>query len=125
MRQVKIDTVCLDHGNPTPRAAIKYEIRPMTAVSDKAGLAELCEMLGQHEVSHRAAQLAAWHLSNGMSWQALAALRTPQAIGSTASYTREEVAAAKKAVEKAWQLRQQRQQSETGAQTLASSSANK
>ena len=41
MRQVKVETVCLDYGNPTPRPAIKYEIRPMSAATDKAGLAEV------------------------------------------------------------------------------------
>ncbi len=124
MRQMKLETVCLDHGNPTPRAAIKYEIRPMTSATDKAGLSELCELLGRHEVSHRAAQLAAWHFSNGMSWKALAGLQTRQAIGSIPSYTREEIAAAKKAAEKAMQLHQQ-QQSKSGTQTSANSSAAK
>ena len=70
MRRVKLETVCLDHGNPVPRATIKYEIRPVAAAMDKAGVAEVCEMLGRHEISHRAAQLAAWHLSNDMSWRA-------------------------------------------------------
>ena len=125
MRQVKVETVCLDHGNPPPRPAIKYTIQPMTAVTNKAGLAEVCEMLGRHNISHRAAQLAAWHLSNGMSWQALADLRTPQAFGSTPSYTRDEVAAAKKAVEKAVEIHKQRQQAEAGKQALAAAPATK
>ena len=54
-------------------------------------MAEVCEMLGRHEISHRAAQLAAWHLSNDMSWRALAALQTKQAVGSTPSYTKDEL----------------------------------
>ncbi len=123
MRQVKVETVCLDYGNPTPRAAIKYEIRPMSAATDKAGLAEVCELLGRHEISHRAAQLAAWHLSNGMSWQSLAGLRTQQAIGSIPSYTPEEIAAAKKAVKKALEMHGQRQSAPAQGQTLAASPA--
>ena len=123
MRQVKVETVCLDYGNPTPRAAIKYEIRPMSAATDKAGLAEVCELLGRHQISHRAAQLAAWHLSNGMSWQSLAGLRTQQAIGSIPSYTPEEIAAARKAVKKALEMHGQRQSAPSQGQTLAASSA--
>ena len=122
MRQVKLDTVCLDYGNPTPRPAITYEIQPISAVTDKAGLAELCELLGRHEINHRAAQLAAWHLSNGMSWQSLADLRTQQAIGSIPSYTGEEMAAAKKAVAKALDMHRKRQPT-AQPQTLAASSA--
>ena len=80
-------------------------------------------MLGRHEIGHRAAQLAAWHLSNGMSWRSLAALRTPQAIGSTASYTSDEIAAAKRAVAKAEQLHKQRQSADAQRSTLAASSA--
>ena len=81
-QKVKLETVCLDYGHPTPRPAMKYEIRPVAAVTDKEGLAELCELLGRREIGHRAAQLAAWHLSNGMSWEKLAGLRTKQAIGT-------------------------------------------
>ena len=62
------------------------------------------------EIGHRAAQLAAWHLSNGMSWEKLAGLRTKQAIGTIPSYTKDEIAAAKKAVEKAVALHKQRQE---------------
>jgi hypothetical protein len=123
MRQVKIETVCLDHGNPVPRPAIPYEIRPMSGATDKPLLAEVCELLGRHEIGHRAAQLAAWHLSNGMSWPSLAALRTPQAIGSIAAYTSEEIAAAKKAVAKAEQLHKQRQSADAQRSTWTASSA--
>jgi hypothetical protein len=122
-RQLKVDTVCLDYGHPTPRPAIKYDIQPISAATDKAGVAEVCELLGRREISHRAAQLAAWHLSNDMSWPALAALRTRQAIGSTPSYTQEELLAAKKAVEKALAMHRQRQSTAAPPQTLAASSA--
>ena len=108
-QQAKLETVCLDYGHPRPRPAMKYEIRPVAAVTDKEGVAELCELLGRREIGHQAAQLAAWHLSNDMSWKKLAGLRKKQAIGTIPSYTKDEIAAAKKAVEKAIALHKQRQ----------------
>ena len=104
-----METICLDYGHPRPRPAIKYEIRPGAVVADKEGLAEVCELLGRQEIDHRAAQLAAWHLSNDMSWEKLAGLRTKQTIGTKPSYTKDEIAAAKKAVEKAVALHKRRQ----------------
>ncbi len=88
-RQVKLETICLDYGHPRPRPAIKYQIRPGAVVADKEGLAEVCELLGRQEIDHRAAQLAAWHLSNDMSWEKLAGLRTKQTIGTKPSYTKD------------------------------------
>jgi hypothetical protein len=73
--QLKLKSVCLEHGKPTPRPAMRYEIRPIEAVTDKAEVHELCRMLGRGEVSQRVAQAAAWHLANDMSWQELAALK--------------------------------------------------
>ena len=64
MRTLKLETVCLDYGHPRPRPELKYEILPVSAATDKAGVAEICEMLGRGEISHRAPQLAAWHFSN-------------------------------------------------------------
>jgi hypothetical protein len=123
MRKVKLETVCLDYGHPRPRPEMKYEIRPVSAATDKAGVAEICEMLGRHEISHRAAQLAAWHFSNDMSWESLAALRTKQAIGTSPSYTKAELAAAKKAAQQALELHQKRQQPDAGKPQSANQGA--
>jgi hypothetical protein len=71
----KVPTVCLDHGKAEPRAAIPYEIKPIESYSSKPGVRELCQMLGNGKMNQRAAQAAAWHLNNNMSWQELAAKR--------------------------------------------------
>ena len=71
--QIKVNTVCLEHGKAEPRAAIPYEIKPIESFTQKPGVKELCQMLGTGKIDQRAAQAAAWHLSNGMSWQELAA----------------------------------------------------
>ncbi len=84
--QIKVPTVCLDHGLDEPRPAIPYEIKPIESYTNKPGVRELCAALGKGQVSQRAAQAAAWHLNNGMSWQELAAKRIHRANGTTQPY---------------------------------------
>jgi hypothetical protein len=68
----KVPTVCLDHGKAEPRAAVPYEIKPIESYTTKPGVRELCQMIGSGQISQRAAQAAAWHLNNDMTWQELA-----------------------------------------------------
>jgi hypothetical protein len=99
--KMKLETLCLDHGKPDPRAAIPYEVRPIGKVSDKPELPRILEMLGRGEISHKAAQVAAWHLVDGMSWEKLAALHERTTAGSIPRYSRQDLDAAKKALAKA------------------------
>lgn len=82
----KVPAVCLEHGKEDPRAAIPYEIKPIESFTKKSGVRELCEMLGQGQLNQRAAQAAAWHLNNDMSWQQIAAKRIRHANGSSEPY---------------------------------------
>jgi hypothetical protein len=84
--KIEVDTVCLEHGKAEPRAAIPYEIKPIDSFTEKAGVKELCQMLGTGQVDQRAAQAAAWHLMDGMSWQELAAKHYKYANGTTKPY---------------------------------------
>ena len=84
--QLKVTTVCLEHGKDEPRAAIPYEIKPLESVTTKAGVEELCQSLGNGQLNQRAAQVAAWHLNNDMSWQELAAKRFSFANGTSRPY---------------------------------------
>ena len=97
----KFESVCLDYGKPDPKPQLEYEIKPIGSCIDKPGVAEVCAMLGRGEISRRAAQLAAWHLNNDMSWEKLAGIRQKATFGTKASYTRKELEAAKQAAEKA------------------------
>jgi hypothetical protein len=72
VRQVKLPIVCLEHGKKDPKPTIPYEIRPIDSFTQKAGVKELMQMLGSGKISQRAAQAAAWHLQNGLSWEELA-----------------------------------------------------
>ena len=84
--QFKVPTVCLEHGKPEPRPAIAYEIQPIESVTDKPEVQELCRMLGTGQINQRAAQVAAWNLNNGMSWQQLAAKQLQYANGASEPY---------------------------------------
>lgn len=84
--QIRVACVCLEHGKPDPRPAIPYEIRPVSALSSDAKVAELLKMLGRGEIPQPAAQAAAWHLANDLSWEELAAKRVHRANGASYPY---------------------------------------
>ncbi len=93
--QLKVATVCLEHGKPDPRPSMKYEIRPIEEATNRPAVAELCRKLGSGEVNQRVAQVAAWHLNNDMSWEELAKKHYKYANGMTKPYfTPDEIRAA-------------------------------
>lgn len=111
--QLKVTTVCLEHGKPEPRPAMKYEIKPIQQATDKPEVHELCRLLGQGQISQRAAQVAAWHLNNGMSFEQLAAKQLKFADGSTAPYfSPQELQAGLQIVAQATKTVQERQKTE-------------
>jgi hypothetical protein len=67
-----VPIVCLEHGKHDPKPTVKYEIRPIDQFTDKAGVRELCSILGTGKLPQRVAQVAAWHLNNDMTWEQLA-----------------------------------------------------
>jgi len=70
---VHCPTVCLDYGKKDPRPAVPYKIVPVEQYTDNPAVQELGRMLGTGQINQRAAQAAAWHLQNGLSWEQLAA----------------------------------------------------
>lgn len=108
--QMKLTTVCLEHGKPEPRPAMKYEIKPIEQYTNKAELQELCRMLGRGMLPQRVAQVAAWHLANGMSWEELAGKQIRFANGMRRPYfAPQELRAGIQAVAVATRLAQERQ----------------
>ncbi|HLA84267.1 MAG TPA: hypothetical protein VJL29_05705 [Thermoguttaceae bacterium] len=83
---LKAPTVCLEHGKHDPRPEVAYAIKPIDQFTDKGEIRELCTMLGQGRLNQRAAQAAAWHFSDGMSWQELAAKQLRFANGTSQPY---------------------------------------
>lgn len=78
--------VCLEHGKPDPRAAMKYEMRPLETLSTRPEIRELTVMLGNKQVSYRVAQIVAWHVANEMSWEELAAKTVTRLGGGSYPY---------------------------------------
>ena len=70
--KIKVQTVCLEHGKEDPNPRVPYELRPITSFTQKAELIEMCKMLGRGEIDQVSAQAAAWHLSDGLTWDQLA-----------------------------------------------------
>jgi len=71
--KLKMPVVCLEHGKQDPAAHIPYEIRPLETFTKDPQVKALLTMLGQGKLDQHAAQAAAWHFANGMSWDELAA----------------------------------------------------
>jgi hypothetical protein len=86
----KVPCMCLEHGKPEPRAAMTYKLAPIESLSTKPGVEALCRLLGYGKISQRAAQVAAWHLNNDMSWETLANKRIEHADGSSEPYFSQE-----------------------------------
>jgi hypothetical protein len=109
--QLKATTVCLEHGKREPRPNVPYQIRPIDQVTDKAMVQEVCRMVGSGLLSQRAAQVAAWHLNNNMTWEQLASKQWHFANGTTAPYfSPQELQAGMQAVAVATRLVEQHKQ---------------
>lgn len=81
--QVKVPTVCLEHGKKVPHAHMQYEIHPIEDFSTKPELKTLLTNFGREGGDQRATQAAAWHLSNDMTWEELAAKQIEHLDGSS------------------------------------------
>jgi hypothetical protein len=69
--KVKVPLVCLEHGKDEPNSRVPYEIRPTSSYTKDARIEGLLTMLGEGNLDQKAAQAAAWHFANNMSWEEL------------------------------------------------------
>jgi hypothetical protein len=69
--KVKVPLVCLEHGKDEPNSRVPYEIRPTSSYTKDGRIEELLSMLGEGNLDQKAAQAAAWHFANNMSWDEL------------------------------------------------------
>jgi hypothetical protein len=100
--KIKLETVCLEHGKKEPNARVPYEIRPIESFTSDANVQELCKILGGGQVSQRAAQAAAWHLADHMSWEQLMDKKIHHLIGGDEVYfSRDEILAAMQITDRA------------------------
>lgn len=87
---LKVACVCLEHGKDEPRAAIPYKIVPLKEVNGDATLSALLKSLANGECDQRSAQAAAWHITDEMSWEELAAKRIERIGGQSYPYFSEQ-----------------------------------
>jgi hypothetical protein len=71
--KLTVPCVCLEHGKPDPNPRMTYRIVPLEMVSSDPRVAELCTQLGNGKLPQNTAQAAAWHITDGLSWEELAA----------------------------------------------------
>jgi hypothetical protein len=81
--QFKVPCVCLEHGKKEPRSSVPYEIKPIEALTTKPEVKQLLIAFGKRQLNQSATQAAAWHLANGMSWDALASKQREHLGGSS------------------------------------------
>lgn len=72
-RVFRFATVCLEHGKPEPSPRVPYKLVVLESFSQDPRLPVVMAALAAGQVSQKAAQAAAWHLANGLSWERLAA----------------------------------------------------
>lgn len=84
--EVKLPIVCLEHGKRDPNPRVKYEIKPVEAVSTDPQLKSLLTLMGSGQYSQEAAQAAAWHVASKMSWETLAAKKINAIVGPDRPY---------------------------------------
>ncbi len=95
IRRVKVRTLCLEHGKADPNPRVVYEIRPIKDLTSKPEVIALVARYAQGDINIKAAQAAAWHLENGLSWAELAAKQVKHLRGPNNPYfTRGELAGA-------------------------------
>jgi hypothetical protein len=66
------NSVCLQHGKSEPGPRHNYVLVPVESFTKDPILTELLTMVGTGKVDRQAAQAATWHLTDNLSWQALA-----------------------------------------------------
>lgn len=79
-------SVCLQHGLDDPHPRSKYVVIPSEKFSQDPVLLTLIDMIATGKVNPAAAQAAAWHLSNGMTWQELASKKYDRLGGPDTPY---------------------------------------
>jgi len=102
VREIQIDSVCLEHGKPNPKNTMPYELAPLAEVCKEPAVESLLVRYGKEGLDRDVVQVAAWNLANGLSWDKLAAMTEPVAINAVRSvYTPQQLQAARHLTDRA------------------------
>lgn len=106
---IPLTSVCLEHGKPEPGQTSDYVLLPVDHYSTDPVLPALLSLVASGRGSAEAAQAAAWHVSNGMTWDDLKAKRRMHLTsGSSPYFTEAQLAEAKRIVESAMKAAKER-----------------
>jgi hypothetical protein len=98
--QFRVPCFCLEYGKPDPNRRIPYQLTRLTDLNGSPAVRELLERFGQGGCEQRVAQLAVWHVANGVPWAMLARLELPRGTGrGTRNVTPVELLAARQLAE--------------------------
>src|SRR5712691_2327247 len=93
--RVAYRSVCLEHGKTEPSSRMTYQIMKVEQFRNDPVLEEVLKMVASGQLDSQSAQAAAWHVTDKMSWEQLAAKSTPHiARPSTLYFTAEQIARA-------------------------------
>lgn len=100
--KIQFNTVCLNHGKPTPRPRMKYVLRRLEDEVSSLALRSLLENYDPKKTGRQQMQAAAWHLANDISWRQLAAKQVRRiGLSPKKLFTRQQLQAAQKLVTRA------------------------
>lgn len=86
--RVRLDfhSVCLNHGLQAPSKRHRYSLVDIDKYTDDEKLKELLALVGTGKLDPEAAQAVTWHLTDGMSYEQLAAKKQYHLGGRVTSY---------------------------------------
>lgn len=97
VREMRLETVCLEHGKPNPRSAVKYELVKLEEVCKEPAVEALLVRYAQGGLDRDTVQAAAWNLANGLAWRDLENMTEPVAINASRPvYSTEQLQAARR-----------------------------
>ena len=79
--QIQVPCFCLEFGKPDPNRRIPYQMVELQDLNNRPAIQELLDRFSKGDLDQRIAQLAAWHIANGVSWQTLAQIKLPRSNG--------------------------------------------
>jgi len=102
VRELRVDSVCLEHGKPNPRSAVPYELVKFDEICKEPAVEALLTRYGQGGLDRDIVQAAAWNLANGLAWTELEKMTEPVAINAVKPvYTSQQLRSAKQLTDEA------------------------
>lgn len=104
VREMRLETVCLEHGKPNPKSSVTYELAKLEDVCKEPAVESLLIRYGRGDLDRDVVQAAAWNLANGLAWRDLQSMTEPVAGNAVKPvYSSDQLSAARRLAEAAKQ----------------------